>query len=157
MLASMLISLLVAMGLCLGLIPLVRRIDLVDHPGERKVHDYPTPLTGGPALLMTFGLMMVFLLQDVPFVRGLALGGFLMHHHAGSMATIDDYRPLSALIRFLVQIAACMVMIMYADVRLDDFGRLFWDSTLTLGWLSIPVTIFAALGVINSFNMIDGI
>jgi len=144
--------LLVAVGLCLGLIPLVRRVGLVDHPGDRKVHDYPTPLAGGPALLITFGLMMVFLLQDNPFVQGLALGGFLMF----VVGLIDDYYPLSARVRFLVQIAACMVMILYADVRLDDFGRLFWDSTLTLGWLSIPVTIFAALGVINSFNMIDG-
>lgn len=152
MFASMLISLLVSVGLCLGLIPLARRIGLVDHPGERKVHEYPTPLAGGPALLITFGLIMAFLYQGNPFVQGLALGGFLMF----VVGLVDDYLPLSALIRFLVQIVACMVMIVYADVRLDDFGRLFWDSSLTLGWLSIPVTIFAALGVINSFNMIDG-
>ncbi len=152
MLALMLISLLVAVGLCLGLIPLVRRIGLVDHPGEHKVHEDPTPLAGGPALLITFGLMMAFLYQDNSFVQGLALGSFLMF----VVGLIDDYRPLSARLRFLVQIFACMVMIMYADVRLDDFGRLFWDSSLTLGWLSIPVTIFAALGVINAFNMIDG-
>jgi UDP-N-acetylmuramyl pentapeptide phosphotransferase/UDP-N-acetylglucosamine-1-phosphate transferase len=41
-------------------------------------------------------------------------------------------------------------------VRLDDFGRLFWNDVLELGWLGAPVTIFAALGVINSFNLIDG-
>ncbi len=152
MVTLMLISLLVAAGLCLGLIPLVRRIGLVDHPGERKVHEHPTPLAGGPALLITFGLMMVFLYQDNPFVQGLALGGFLMF----AVGLIDDYRPLSILSRFLVQIVACMLIIVYADVRLDDLGRLFWDSPLTLGRLSIPVTIFAALGVINSFNMIDG-
>ena len=142
MLAVMLISLLVAVGLCLGLIPLVRRIGLVDHPGERKVHEYPTPLAGGPALLITFGLMMAFMYQGNPFVQGLALGGFLMF----VVGLIDDYRPLSALIRFLVQIFACMVIIVYADVRLDDFGRLFWDSSLTLGWLSIPVTMFCRPG-----------
>src|SRR5210317_420361 len=137
MFALMLISLLVAVGFCLGLIPLVRRIGLVDHPGERKAHEYPTPLAGGPALMITFGLMMVFMYQGNPFVQGLALGGFLMF----VIGLIDDYRPLSALIRFLMQIFACMVIIVYADVRLDDFGRLFWDSPLTLGWLSIPVTI----------------
>ncbi len=49
-----------------------------------------------------------------------------------------------------------MIIIVYADVRLDDFGRLIWDRQFTLGWFSIPVTVFAALGVINSFNMIDG-
>jgi UDP-GlcNAc:undecaprenyl-phosphate GlcNAc-1-phosphate transferase len=55
-----------------------------------------------------------------------------------------------------VQIAACLFVIVWADVRLDDFGRLFWNDVLELGWLAMPVTIFAALGVINSFNLIDG-
>jgi len=148
----MLIAAGVSTGLCLVLIPLARRVGLVDIPGARKVHAEPTPLTGGPALLITSGLMLFFLAPGNLFVQGLAIGGLLMF----VIGMIDDYRPLSARIRFLVQIAACMLIIVYADVRLDDFGRLFWDRPLTLGWLSIPVTIFAALGVINSFNMIDG-
>ena len=78
MLALMLISLLLAVGFCLGLIPLVRRIGLVDHPDQRKAHEYPTPLTGGPALLNTFGLMMVCLYQGNPLVKDPALGSFLM-------------------------------------------------------------------------------
>jgi len=148
----MLIAAGVSAGLCLALIPLARRVGLVDIPGAHKVHAEPTPLTGGPALLITSGLMLLFLAPGNPFIQGLAIGGLLMF----VIGMIDDYRPLSARIRFLVQIGACMAIILYADVRLDDFGRLFWDSSLTLGWLSIPITIFAALGVINSFNMIDG-
>jgi UDP-GlcNAc:undecaprenyl-phosphate GlcNAc-1-phosphate transferase len=148
----MLIATVVSAGLCLALIPLARRVGLVDIPGARKVHAEPTPLTGGPALLITSGLMLFFMARGNPFIQGLAIGGLLMF----VIGLIDDYRPLSARIRFLVQIVACMVIIVYADVRLDDFGRLLWDSSLTLGWLSIPITIFAALGVINSFNMIDG-
>jgi UDP-GlcNAc:undecaprenyl-phosphate GlcNAc-1-phosphate transferase len=152
MILLMLLSTLVTIGLCLALIPLARKVGLVDHPGERKVHQVATPLTGGPALLITSGLMMLFLGQDNPFVQGLAVGGLLMY----LVGLVDDYRPLSALVRFLVQVIACVAIIAYADVRLDDFGRLLWGSTLSLGWLSIPVTVFAALGVINSFNMIDG-
>jgi UDP-GlcNAc:undecaprenyl-phosphate GlcNAc-1-phosphate transferase len=69
---------------------------------------------------------------------------------------LDDFRDLPAAPRFLVQMAACLVVIVWADVRLDDFGRLLWNDVLELGWLSVPVTVFAALGVINSFNLIDG-
>lgn len=152
MIALTLVATLVTVGLCLGLIPLARKIGLVDHPGERKVHEVSTPLTGGPALLITSGLMMVFLCEGSLLVQGLALGGLLMF----VVGAIDDYRPLSALVRFLVQVVACMVIIVYSDVWLDDFGRLFWDSVVTLGWLNIPLTLFAAMGVINSFNMIDG-
>jgi UDP-GlcNAc:undecaprenyl-phosphate GlcNAc-1-phosphate transferase len=152
MILLMLLSTLITTGLCLALIPLARKVGLVDHPGERKAHVEPTPLTGGPALLITSGLMLLFLYQGNPFVQGLALGGLLMF----MVGMIDDYQPLSAWVRFLVQLVACMTIIVYADVRLDDFGQLLWDDVLTLGWLSIPLTIFAAMGVINSFNMIDG-
>ena len=147
------ISIIVAMLLGLALIPLARKVDLVDHPGKRKVHEEPTPLTGGPALLITSGLMLYFLARGDPFVQALAMGGLLLF----IVGMVDDYRPLSATVRFLVQIAACLIMIVYADVRLDDFGRLFWDQVVTLGWLSIPITVFAAMGVINAFNMVDGL
>ena len=152
MIVLMFTATLVTAVLCLALIPLARKIDLVDHPGERKVHEDPTPLTGGPALLITSGLMLLFLSKGNLFVQGLALGGLLMF----VVGMIDDYRPLSATVRFIVQMAACMLIIVYADVQLDDFGQLIWDRQFTLGWLSIPVTVFAAMGVINSFNMIDG-
>ena len=58
--------------------------------------------------------------------------------------------------RFLLQIVACAIMISWAGVRLDDFGQLFSGSVLSLGWLSVPITLFSALGVINAFNLIDG-
>ena len=152
MIALMLLATLVTAVLCIALIPLARKVGLVDHPGERKVHEDPTPLTGGPAMLIASGLMLLFLSKDFPFVQGLAVGGLLLY----VVGMIDDYRPLPASVRFMVQIVACMIIIVYADVRLDDFGRLIWDGVLSLGWLSIPVTVFAAMGVINSFNMIDG-
>lgn len=70
---------------------------------------------------------------------------------------IDDRRELSPLIRFVVQIAACCIMIFASDVVLTDFGSLMWNGVLSLGWFSVPITIFSALGVINAFNMMDGI
>jgi UDP-GlcNAc:undecaprenyl-phosphate GlcNAc-1-phosphate transferase len=41
-------------------------------------------------------------------------------------------------------------------VVLHNFGNLFWEGLLGLGPLAVPITVFAALGVINAFNMIDG-
>ncbi len=152
MILLMLIAVVVTLGLCLGLIPLARKIDLVDHPGERKVHAQPTPLTGGPAMLITSGLMLVFLAEGNTFVQGLALGGLLMF----ILGLIDDYKPLPVWIRFVAQVGACVLIMNYTGVQLDDFGMLFTHHVLTLGVLSVPITVFAAMGVINSFNMIDG-
>jgi UDP-GlcNAc:undecaprenyl-phosphate GlcNAc-1-phosphate transferase len=70
---------------------------------------------------------------------------------------LDDLYKLSPLTRFILQIIACCIMIFASGVVLTDFGSLMWNGLLSLGWFSIPITIFAALGVINAFNMMDGI
>jgi UDP-GlcNAc:undecaprenyl-phosphate GlcNAc-1-phosphate transferase len=146
-----LVALLTA-GLCLALIPLARRTGWRDHPGERRVHDSATPLTGGPAMLIAFGVLLAASLPQNHFLQGLAAGSLLLF----LTGFIDDRRHIPAPVRFLLQIVACAIMITWADVRLDDFGRLFTPSVLSLGWLSVPITLFSALGVINAFNLIDG-
>lgn len=149
---SVIIALLTTAALCLGLIPLAHKIDLVDHPGGRKVHESTTPLAGGPAIFITFAAMTAWVLIDERFVQALLLGGSLMF----LVGLVDDHRRLSPITRFLVQVTACLIMIIWGEVRLEDFGSLFTSGVLGLGVLAIPITVFAALGVINSFNMIDG-
>ena len=139
-------------GLCLVLIPLARRTGWHDHPGERRVHESVTPLTGGPAMLVAFAVVLAGSLLQNRFLQGLAAGGLLLF----LTGLFDDRRHIPAPVRFLLQIVACAIMIYWADVRLDDFGQLFTGSVLSLGWLSVPITLFCALGVINAFNLIDG-
>ena len=70
---------------------------------------------------------------------------------------IDDMKNLSPNLRFMFQIGVCLAIIFLTDVRVDDFGQLLSRDVLELNWLAIPLTLFAALGVINSFNLIDGL
>jgi len=139
--------------LCTVLMPLARRAGLVDHPSERKIHYVPVSLTGGPAIFLAFSVAVA--------LAGVGGHGTLpLLAACGLMLTVglaDDRSHLSPLVRFAVQIGACCIMIFYCDVVLTDFGSLMWDGVLSLGWFSVPVTIFAALGVINAFNMMDGI
>ena len=146
------LTLLATAALCLALIPLARHVGLVDHPGVRKVHETVTPLTGGPAVLLVLVTVAAWWLPGDRFLQALLAGGLLMF----VVGLIDDFRELSTLPRFLVQAVACLVVMVWAGVRLEDFGRLFWDDVLELGVLSAPLTVFAALGVINAFNLIDG-
>ena len=152
MIVAMLISLVASTALCAAMIPVAFRTGLVDHPGARKVHETVTPLAGGPALFVVFLLTMAFLGLDSRFVQGLAIGGTLVF----LVGLLDDLREVPATLRFAVQIVACAVMIYVADVRLLDFGRLFWNDVLELGPLNAFITVFAAMGVINAFNLIDG-
>ena len=135
------------------LMPLAQRIGLVDHPGRRKVHEFATPLVGGTALFIILAVVLSLTTSGDRFLQALGAGGLMMV----ITGMVDDSRGLSAALRFLVQICACYLVIQYADVRLHDFGPLFSDDVLALGWLSGPITIFAAMGVINAFNMIDGL
>ena len=142
---------LAAVATC-ALLPLARWVDLVDHPGGRKVHESSTPLTGGPAIFLVLLIVLVWTLPGDRFVQALGIGGAILF----VTGMLDDYRHLSPTLRFLIQVVACLAMILWADVRLVDFGRLIWDGTFALGIVAVPITIFAAMGVINSFNMIDG-
>ena len=149
LLASTGISLL----LCLLLSPVARKISLLDHPSERKVHQDPVPLVGGAAIYITTVLVITlatpYWFETLPLL--IACGMMLV------TGMIDDVRELSPFIRFVIQILACCIMVFVSDVVLTDFGSLMWNGVLYLGLLSVPITIFAALGVINAFNMMDGI
>jgi len=138
--------------LAIVLIPLASKVGLLDHPNQRKVHDSVTPVTGGLAIFITLAVVLYWIMPGDRFVQALGLGGLLMT----ITGIADDRLKLSAALRFLVQMGACLMVILYADVRLDDFGRLFYKEVLMLGWMGGPITIFAAMGVINAFNMIDG-
>ncbi len=138
------------------LIPLAVRLGWVDRPDARKVHEHATPPVGGLAIYVTLAVVATLAptlaLLTKPFLTSLLAGGLVL------MITglIDDLRGLSAYLRFALQVVICLLIIHLTGVRLDDFGRLFSGSVVQLGWLAVPITIFAAMGVINSFNLIDG-
>lgn len=139
--------------LCLIFIPIAQHIGLMDRPSERKVHRNPIPLVGGLAIFLTLVIATTLATSHTLHAWPLLAASALM------LATglLDDLRELSPRLRFTLQIVACLIMIFASGVVLTDFGSLLWDGVLPLGWLSIPITIFAALGVINAFNMVDGI
>jgi UDP-GlcNAc:undecaprenyl-phosphate GlcNAc-1-phosphate transferase len=142
----------ISLLLCLLLSPVARRTGLLDHPSERKVHSNTVPLVGGAAIFLAMsGVIMAatpYGLEALPLFAACAMMLII--------GMIDDVRELSAFIRFVFQILACCIMVFVSDVLLTDFGKLMWNGVLYLGFMSVPITIFSALGVINAFNMMDG-
>ena len=41
-------------------------------------------------------------------------------------------------------------------MRVEQIGPVFGLGEMSLGWLSVPFTVFATIGIINAMNMIDG-
>ncbi len=134
----------------LALVPLARATGWMDVPSARKHHAQPTPLVGGPATWG--GMFLVLALAGLLDAALLAACTLIM-----LTGLVDDRWPLGAWVRFGLQAMACLLMVFAGDVLLLDFGRLLVDHVLELGPLAVPITVFAALGVINAFNMIDGV
>ena len=134
--------------------PFAGRLGLLDHPhSERKDHGRPTPVTGG--LGMILALALFFLLIPVPMspARWSFLLGSLLLIVVG---LLDDYRDLRWWWRILAQVVAALLMVYLGGVRIEQLGPAFGLSDLALGWLSVPFTVFATVGLVNATNMIDG-
>jgi UDP-GlcNAc:undecaprenyl-phosphate GlcNAc-1-phosphate transferase len=138
-------------------IPLAHRFDVVDRPGGHKQHDQVTPFIGGVgvflALLVSLTLASYFQPESSLQWLAVAVVGWVMF----TTGLLDDLFQLSFKLRLLVQMAVALLMVFWGGVALLDLGSLAWGETLGLGYLAIPFTLFAVVGMINSLNMIDGI
>ena len=128
------------------------RLGLVDHPSDHRMHDVDTPLVGG--LAMFAGIMFAILTWDAPLsvFRPLVAGGVIVL----MIGVLDDLHDMPAVVRFAGQIGAMLIMVYWGGVELQSFGQLVDPEDLKLGLWSVPVTIFAGVGVMNSMNMSDG-
>ena len=134
---------------------------LIDIPDRsRKFHSRPTPLTGG------IGTFIALLLSGKLYIDLNNLNGYVPEFTYYLMVSslpllllflIDDYRGLKVSQRLLIQAGASYFMIYTTGIQLESFGNLLGFGNISLGILSIPITIFCIVGIMNAFNMIDGV
>ena len=134
---------------------------LIDIPDRsRKFHSRPTPLTGG------IGTFIALLLSGKLYIDLNNLNGYVPEFTYYLMVSslpllllflIDDYRGLKVRQRLLIQAGASYLMIYTTGIQLESFGNLLGFGNISLGILSIPITIFCIVGIMNAFNMIDGV
>ena len=71
--------------------------------------------------------------------------------------TIDDLIGIRASIRLLFQALIILLMILMSDEYISNLGNLVGDGDIKLGIFAIPFTIFCVVGLMNAFNMSDGL
>lgn len=132
---------------------LAEKINLVDRPNERKLHQGVVPLVGGISIYLTLMLALWFkpelLVNSDIYV--LCASVLVM------MGAIDDKYDVDYRVRLVMQILISCEMIFVAGLSLKSIGHIFFGFEINLGPLGYIVTIFAVLGAINAFNMVDGI
>jgi len=135
-----------------ALIPVARRIGLVDRPGGRKTHEGEVPTIGGYAVAMA--VIVTALVMGISEQMHPAFWtGFIV---IGLIGTLDDLRDVGYHSKFLAQIAAAGLMVFWAGWQLHTLGNLVGARPLTLGAFAIPLTFVAVIGVINAVNFSDG-
>lgn len=119
---------------------LAKRWNIVDWPGERKMHSEPVPLLGGVAIYATFNLVILgnllillnidrfgfdwvesnvlsFLGENsVRQLTGIFAGAFLIF----LLGIVDDIKALKPEIKLIGQIAAALVLV-FSGISLDLF------------------------------------
>jgi len=69
----------------------------------------------------------------------------------------DDYYGIKAIYRLSFQSLMVLLMISMTNESLVNVGNLFGFGDINLGIFSIPITVFCVVGLMNAFNMIDGL
>ena len=70
---------------------------------------------------------------------------------------VDDLRGLKAITRLLIQSFCVGGLIYFSGIHLDSLGNLLGFGEIKLGVFGVPFTIFCVVGMMNAFNMIDGL
>lgn len=114
-----------------------RKMGLVDHPGDLKVHRHPTPVTGG------LGVIVALLITGAWFagLRPVIIAAVLLAFAGGSL---DDVRPSPPWLRLIFQAGAGALLVA---------GGLTFEP---LGHLGPVALLLATVASCNAVNMVDG-
>lgn len=148
---------LVAFAVCVIAVPIAitlsRRLGIIARPGGRHAHPSPTPLLGGLAMYAGFAAAVVFFLPRYPATPGVLVVSGL----AAVLLVIDDWRPVSALVKFGFQVSLSLVAVLVFGITITFVHVPGGGGVLQLGLLAAPVSVFWLLGMQNTVNFLDGV
>ncbi len=143
---------LMSLVLSLAMAKLARRFGFVDVPTSRKKHEGPIPLVGA-AVFLAFSASSLLVVQPPPGIVGFLVGLAMIV----LIGLADDKMDLRAQYKLLAQVVSVAIIVSSGDLLIVSAGDLNHGQPLLLGEWAVPVTIFAAVGMINAINMVDGL
>ncbi len=130
----------------------------MDIPNKRSSHEVPLPVGGGIAIVATFylGLLLVYFIADVVMVEQKIFWGFTFSSLLiAAISFYDDFSSRPFFIKLLSQIiAVSFVMFLGIVIHRIDFP---WIGTKYLGAAGYVVTLLWMVGLINTYNFMDGL
>ncbi len=164
---STMLLLVVSATTALVLTPLVRtlarNLGWMDRPdGRRKRHIAPVPRIGGVAVYTSFAAAAV-LLVAIEWSTGQRSAVTGPHVHLLVACAIvmivglaDDLRGLRPAPKVIAQTVAALYLF-FNGYQISAISNPFNGESVSLGSLSLPVTLIWFVGMSNAFNLIDGL
>jgi len=144
--------------LTLILIPFLKKIavkvNLVDKPNYRKIHQDAVPLVGGIAIAITS--LMILVIQSLLFTNAkeytiIFASAFILL----IVGVIDDKMDVKAKYKLIIQLLLSFI-IASSSVRITSLFGLFGIHEIVI-WAQYLLTIIVITGVVNAFNLMDGV
>ncbi len=134
---------------------------LIDLPDKsRKFHKRPTPLTGGISIFLG-SIISIYVSNNLGvFDSTVTLYDFSIITACSLIVVIfllDDFFSIGANFRLITQVLICILLVLLSDIYLVELGNLFGFGEWHLGIFGPAFTVFCAVGIMNAFNMIDGV
>jgi UDP-GlcNAc:undecaprenyl-phosphate/decaprenyl-phosphate GlcNAc-1-phosphate transferase len=151
-------GLVMAFGITWFIIPSIVAVsilkDLSAKANGRTSHTGSTPTLGGIAVFIGFVLSTVIMAgtHDLLEMR-YVIAGLIIIFFIGIK---DDILVIDPLKKLAGQIVASSILVVFADIRITNLYGLFHIGQLPF-LVSLLLTVFVFIVVINGFNLIDGI
>ena len=142
--------------ICIAVLP---RLGYMDIPKGRHIHKVPVPRAGGIGFIFAFWItILLYLLKYYTFSTLLQeqIGQFLIPLAGGSVILFftglyDDRYDMPSLLKLAFQIAAGVAL-----YYLGGGIRTVFQYTLP-DYVALIITVFWTVGIVNAFNLIDGL
>jgi UDP-N-acetylmuramyl pentapeptide phosphotransferase/UDP-N-acetylglucosamine-1-phosphate transferase len=136
------------------LISILKKKNIGDTPGGRKIHKNFVPSMGGIAIFVASAVALAiwawqFPLPDIRFL----LGAIALMFFVGFR---DDMVELKATHKILGQLVAVIMVVVVSDIRIKDLHGFLGVGELNI-IISYAFSSFVILALTNGFNLIDGL
>ena len=151
---ALIVSFLTVILLHPQLVKFALRKDIVNKPNARRLNRIPIPVLGGVGVYA--GFAMALCVCSAIFNIEISMASFAAITMMLCVGLLDDIKDLKPKTKFMAQILAIVILITSCGLKIDNLYGIFGIYEIP-DYLSIPLTIFACVGLINAINLIDGI
>lgn len=147
-------ALLLSLFLTPATIAFAQKIGAMDTPGDRSVHVRIMPRMGGLGMAVAVLVSLVLFVELNQTLVGFLLGVVVIV----ATGVLDDLYGISPVKKMLGQVVACVVFLLFSGLTLDTLGDVLAigsiDFSPTVAFLA---SLFCMVGIINAFNLSDGL